>query len=540
MKLRSYQNSVVAGALGAWRNGYRRIAAVLATGGGKTVVFSHVAEMSLAAGHPVLVLAHRTELIDQAIDKLRQVAPSRRIGRMQGRDKQYQAEIVVGSVQTCATDTSLALLVSRTWGLIIIDETHHATASTYVKILNELRAFDEGGPLVLGVTATLDRSDGAALGQIFEHVVEPQYGLIDLIKHPEGPFLVPPRGIRVRIAELNLDKIKRVAGDFNSGALGRAMSEALAPKRIVEAYLEHAESVPALAFLPTVAISIEQADAFNAAGIPAMHLDGTTPAPARAEALEAFRRGDLTVLCNVSLFTEGTDLPNVGCILMARPTSSRTLYQQIIGRGLRLHPNKKFCWVIDFTGVTSRHTLATLVSLNGADTPEDTPDDLLMYEDDETSENVLGEADSSTGAGEADPIAYADGDLAHQFVDLFGESHTAWLRTPGGRWFAPAGSQGFVFLVPAMSGHADRYDVRWTTHERGHEGLIQADMEIGYAMAAGDEFVASRPMWQAERDAPWRKHKHRSGRTRGEVHDDEMIVRAGRLFDLQPIERFIR
>lgn len=523
MILRSYQRELVDGALKLWADGHRRIAAVMATGGGKTPTAMSIADMSVGAGHPVLWLAHRTELIDQAIDKAKQVAPGRRIGRVQGRDKQVKAEIVVGSVQTCSTASTLALLRERVWGLIIIDETHHATADTYVRILRELGAYDEGGPLVLGVTATLDRSDGAALGQIFEAVVDPRIGLVDLIKHPEGPFLVPPRGVRVRIAGLDLDKIKRVAGDFSGSALGKAMSDAMAPQKIVEAWSEHCKGVPTIAFLPTVAISIEQAQAFRDAGVEAVHLDGTTPAPVRAAALEAFRRGEITVLCNVGLFTEGTDLPSIEAVIMGRITSSATLYQQMIGRGLRLYPGKKFCWILDVVGVTARHSLATLASLSGADRPEELPDELLMYEEDELEFAAGADEDYS----EPEPIEYATGDLAHEFVDLFGASHSSWLRTRGGAWFLPAGSAGYLFLRYVGD---DRYDLFGVTPGGDVHGLRDS-MEIGYAMAAGDELVAQNPIWQAERDAPWRRERHRSGRTKGEVYDDKAIDHASRLID---------
>lgn len=534
MKPRVYQRELMSGITDLWKTGLRRIAAVMATGGGKTVVFSHIAEMSLAAGHPVLVIAHRVELIDQAIDKLRQVAPGRRIGRMQGRVKQVNAEVVVGSVQTCSTDTSLALLTSRTWGLIIIDETHHATANTYVKILRALRAYDADGPLVLGVTATLDRADGAALGDIFEGVVEPRIGLIDLIRHPEGPFLVPPRGIRVRIADLNLDKVRRVAGDFNSGALGKAMSDAMAPKKIVEAWLEHCPDCPTIAFLPTVAISKEQAEAFNAAGVPAIHLDGTTPegdrdnpAPGtRRWALNEYRAGRILILCNVGLFTEGTDLPLTRCVIMGRPTSSQTLYQQMVGRGLRLHPGKLFCWILDFAGVTTRHSLATMACLSGAERPEDIPDELLMYEGDEPQAEAS-EDHSQAGEGEQESPTYVDGDLAHEFVDLFGASHTAWLRTRGGTWFTTAGHAGYLFLRAVRDGS---YDLVGIT-PMGERHVLRESMEIGYAMAAGDELVAANPIWQADRDAPWRRERTRSGRTRGEVWDDKAIAQASSLLD---------
>src|SRR5690349_13252803 len=443
MRLRGYQTELVNGSLKLWREGFRRIAMVMATGGGKTPTAMTLAELSLAADLPVLWLAHRTELIDQAVDKAEQVAPGRRIGRMQATTKQYRAELVVGSVQTCSTVTSLNLLKSRRWGLIVVDETHHIAAETYQRILCELGAFEPDGPLVLGVTATLDRADGLALGNTFEAVVDPRIGLIDLIRHPDGPYLVPPRGIRVLIDGLNLDKIRRVAGDFNSGHLGRAMSDAMAPAKIVEAWIEHAKGRPTCAFLPTVAFSIEQAQAFNDAGFVAVHLDGTTPAAERARVLEEFRAGTVDVLCNVNLFTEGTDLPSIACVILGAPTSSSNRYQQQVGRGLRLYPGKNDCVILDVTGVTRRHKLATLVNLGGADRPEEVPDDLLMYEEDDLAPTVdVDEPDAGEG-GEAEQVEYADGPLTHELIDLFGQAHSAWLRTPGGTWFVPAGP-GFL------------------------------------------------------------------------------------------------
>lgn len=534
MKLRPYQQELVDGIIAEWKAGHRRIAAVMATGGGKTPTAMTVAEMSLRNGLPTLWIAHRTELIDQAIDKAQQVSPGRRIGRMQGRVKQYRAELVVASIQTASTVTSLNLLKSRKWGLVIVDETHHIAADSYVRLLRELRCYEPDGPLVLGVTATLDRGDDRALGDVFESVASPQIGLIDLIRAPApGPYLVPPRGVRVKIAELDLAHVKRTAGDFNSGALGSAMSAAMAPKRIVEAWQEHAPGRPTVAFLPTVALSIEQAQTFNDAGIVARHLDGSTPAAERAEALEAFRRGEITILCNVGLFTEGTDLPSIACVILGRPTSSASLYQQMVGRGLRLHPGKRDCVVLDVTGVTGRHKLATLASLGGASGPEDMPDDLLLYEVDDDDELVLAEAVElgPDAPGEAEPIEYADGDLAHELVDLFGQSHSSWLRTPGGRWFVPAGAAGFVFLRAAGT---DRYDLRYVTADGVYRGELRSDMEIGYAMAAGDEYVASRPDWQAERTAPWRSMpstNRRGARTRGEVADELSIALAARLID---------
>ena len=529
---RGYQQDVIDGAVALWRRGVRRIAAVLATGAGKTVIFSIIARMARAAGRPILVIAHRRELIDQAIDKLKQVDPDARVGRLQGSTKQYLAEIVVGSVQTATTAGTLPLLKTRRWGLIIIDETHHAAADTYMRLLRELDAFAADGPLVLGVTATLGRTDGLALGEVFEQVVEPKVGLIDLIRHPEGPYLVPPRGIRVRIEGLNLDRVRRIAGDFNQAHLGAAMTASMAPQRIVEAWTEHAKGRPTVAFLPTIAVSVETAQAFNDAGFAAVHLDGSTPAAQREAALDRFRAGELDVLTNVALFDEGTDLPMIACVILGAPTSSRGRYQQRVGRGLRLHPGKRDCVILDVCGVTSRHKLATMASLAGADAPEDMPDDLLMYEEDAEAPAV--EPDDAPATGEPEALEYADGDLEHEMIDLFGASHSTWFRSPAGHWFLPAGPYGFVYLAPAAHG---RYDLRWAAASaRGRKagvGVLREDMEIGYAMAAGDEYVAANPMWQAHKTAPWRIERTRGGRgpSRGEVWDLQQGRLGGRIVD---------
>lgn len=539
LSARGYQQQVIDGALGLWRGGLRRIAAVLATGAGKTVIFALIAKRIRQAGRPVLVIAHRKELIDQAIGKLHDVDPEARVGRLQGTVKQYQAEIVVGSIQTASTPATLALLKTRRWGLIVIDETHHAAAGSYLRLLRELAAYDEDGPLVLGVTATLGRTDGLALGDVFEQVVDPTIGLVDLIRHPEGPYLVPPRGIRVRIDGLNLDKVRRVAGDFNAGHLGAAMTASMAPRKIVEAWSEHAKGRPTVAFLPTVAVSIETAQAFNDAGFVAVHLDGTTPARDRDAALVRFRAGQVDVLTNVALFDEGTDLPTISCVILGAPTSSTGRYQQRVGRGLRLHPGKTDCVILDVCGVTSKHKLATMASLAGADAPGEIPDDLLMYEDDLPEAEAV-EVDDR---GEAEQPEYQDGMLAHEMIDLFGQSHSAWLRTAGGLWFLPT-PQGFIYLLPAPSG---RFDLCWATDgakggparaslaaistSHDHLGVIQADMEIGYAMAAGDEYVAARPVWQTARTAPWRSEPSRKGGTRGEEYDRISAIRASALLD---------
>lgn len=502
-----YQQELVDGALELWRQGHRRIAMVMATGGGKTPTFSKVAGLANAAGQGVLVLAHRRELLDQAIDKLEQVNPGIGIGRLDGSTKEYRAPVVVGSVATAAGRTTLPLLKMRQWGLIIVDETHHIVAGSYMKILRELGAFEPDGPLVLGVTATLGRADRKALSDVFEAVVEPQIGLLDLIKRGR---LVRPRGIRVRIADLDLSRVRSVAGDLGQAQLGAAMSAAMAPKRLLEAWLEHAKGRSTMAFMPSIEISKEVVEEFRAAGIAAVHLDGSTADDVREKALDDFRAGRITMISNVGLFTEGTDLPCIECVIL-KMTMSGLLYQQMVGRGLRLHPGKRDCIILDPTGVTGRHKLATMVNLNGPGDidVDEVPDELLMYEED--LEDVDAAEAEDAGRPETE---YADGDLDHELFDLFAESHSAWLRTAGGIWFLPT-PEGFIYLAPRPH---DRYDLCWFLEAARYRvatadrGVIQSDMEIGYAMAAGDDYVSRVPHWQNARDAAWRADARHTAR----------------------------
>lgn len=528
--LRPYQRELMAGIDAEWASGARRVAAVMATGGGKTHVFSHIASRH----HPTLVIAHRTELIDQAVAKLRKVNPGAEVGRMQGQIKQWRADIVVGSVQTCSRPGALRMLAARRWGLVIVDETQHIAAPSYQSVLREVGCFRSDGPLLLGVTATLDRADGLALGDTIEAVAEPQIGLMDLIR--QG-YLVRPRGIRVKIRDLDLDGVRKVAGDFNQGQLGTAMHAAMAPQKLVEAWEAHAKGRPTIAFMPTVAVSEEVAATFREAGHDFRHLSGKTHPRERAATLEAYRRGEVTGLCNVGLFTEGTDLPTTGCVIL-KMTSSSTLYQQMVGRGLRLHDPaacecpaqpcevgvKSDCVILDPSGVAKRHTLATLVSLAGAPAEGEVPDDLLMYEEDEEPAEYEDELEAEPAT-----VVYEDGDaLDHELFDMFGESSTSWMRTPGGVWFVPV-PDGLIYLneKPRIG-----WQVLWTSEKYGNGPVTAGGLTIEQAMRAGEEYIAARPMWQADRAAPWRSMRAwGSTRTKGEIADEKAMIRAAQLLD---------
>jgi superfamily II DNA or RNA helicase len=502
LALRPYQRDTITAVYADWSAGLRRVAAVLPTGAGKTVIFANIVRDVVSAGRVAVVLAHRDELIEQAADKLRQIAPELRIGIFKAeRRETVGVDVIVASVQSLARPAKRAQLAAARPRLVVVDETHHVTAPTYSETLRAVDAWADDwadGALVLGVTATLSRADGVALGEVIEKVstVVP---IRDLILS-DPPYLLRPRGIRVKIAGLDLGKVRRAHGDFSESALGEAMSEALAPAAIVRAYAEHCADRRGLAFLPTVALAHEQAEAFSDAGIPAAAVDGAMPLDVRRKLIAAHRDGDVQVLCNCMVFTEGTDMPWVNAIVLGRPTSSGGLYTQMVGRGLRPYPGQADCVVLDVVGVTGRHRLATLADLGGAASVEALENDLLAYEEDQDEGLSLGEDD---GYG-SDPLpAGADGRLVSQVVDLFTASHAAWKRTRRGVWYLPAGDgKRYVFLAPGSE--RDRYHVAWCAARSAEGGWVQRDMEIGYAMSRGEDYATVAGGFGVTKTAYWR------------------------------------
>lgn len=499
LALRDYQTETIDKLMAGWSGGKKRLAAVLPTGAGKTVVFSHLIEQAHAAGARSLVVAHRDELIEQAADKLHQVAPHLRIGIVKAkRNELTGVDVAVASVQSLSPTRRQLVRERLAPRLTVVDECHHAVANSYMNTLHDLGAFEPAatGTLVAGFTATLARADRVALSQVWEDVAH-RVDIKDLIRRG---YLLLPRGRRVKVQGLDLSKVKRAAGDFSEAALGEALHEALAPQAIARAYVEHAKDRQGIAFLPTVALAYEMAEAFRAEGITALAVDGTTPLAERRAAIEASRRGDVQVLCNAMLFTEGTDLPWVSCVVLARPTSSGPLYVQMVGRALRPYPGQRDALVLDVVGVGGRHRLASLVDLAGADRVEGVPDELLKYEDDD--EGLLLGVDD--GYGSRDRAPGADGALVSEEFDLFGESSTVWLRTARGVWFVDA-DEDLVFIAPGSE--IGRYSVGVAPKKRAGGRWAHEDLDLSYAMSWGEQLAsASLGMkWGARKTSKWRR-----------------------------------
>ena len=355
---RPYQYEAVAALLAATARGVQRPLLVLPTGTGKTIVFALLVQRR---GGRSLILAHRDELIQQAVDKLRLVDPTLPLGVVQAARDEHTAPTVVASVQTLSRRTRLARLVPD-FQTIVIDEAHHAPAPTYRRILEYCRAWRPDGPLVVGVTATPERGDRHSLREVFERIVY-QKTLLEMM---QAGYLVDLRAVQV-LLQADFDTLRTQHGDFVEAELETLLLAANAPAQVLAAFQAHAADRKALLFTPTVALAYAMAATFQAAGIPAEALDGTTPVPTRRAILQRLHSGATRVVANCAVLTEGFDEPSVDCIIVARPTQSALLYQQMLGRGTRTYPGKTDCLLLDVVGVSTRHTLHTAATLFGCD-----------------------------------------------------------------------------------------------------------------------------------------------------------------------------
>lgn len=495
--LRDYQHEAVKATRAAWDGGMQRPAVVMPTGSGKTVPIAELARLALDEGSTsrVLVLAHRDELLRQAKAEVHSVAPHLRVGVVKADENGVGAPVVVGSVQTLRHETRRAML--RGVGLVVVDECHHASASSYRAVLSHYGCFTDGGARAVGFTATMSRGDGVGLREVWQRVVYER----DIRYMITRRFLVPPKGIHVRVEDLDLSKVRKSAGDFSDGQLGDALAASLAPERIVDAYREHALGRPSLLFVPTVEFAELMVERFTTAGVSARIVHGGQGVDERRRALADFKSGKVSVLVNCMVLTEGTNLPMASCVIIARPTTHVGLYVQMVGRVLRTHPGKTDAIVLDVVGVSKRHVLAGLTDLMGEreKVRRDAEEDQLGEDAD------LPEQDEDLGGGYRDR-AWLDGFLISDEVDLFHGQQARWQRTYGGQWFAPYGKERYVTVVPSLSG-SEAWDVLSVDRKRhGESDWIAREIEdLGYAMAHGESVVLRLSSSLARRDATWRR-----------------------------------
>lgn len=414
MHLRDYQDDTATGVEDAFTKN-RSTLVLLPTGCGKTVTFAYIVHRRCqATGKRGLIMAHREELIWQGANKIFDITGERPEVEMGDSHAQRHgllsnSDVVVASVQTLnagrdckqcyakhpdhddapldppcpciCTDgvmRRMAKFDPMDFCILVIDEAHHATASTYRRVVDY---FMEGNPdlVLLGVTATSDRADESALGQIFDSVA---YSM-DILDAIDGGWLVPILQQWVVIESIDLSWIKTTAGDLNEKQLEEELTKDENLWGIAQATFEYSEDRPTLVFAATVAHAQKISDILNSRRPgKSICIHGKTPPDERRRLLAEYALGEYQYLCGCGVFLEGFDEPRISCVAMARPTKSRTLYAQAVGRGTRpvappgeltpqarvagiANSHKPNMLVLDFVGNSGKHKLISTADILG-------------------------------------------------------------------------------------------------------------------------------------------------------------------------------
>ena len=368
MILRPYQKVAVSDACTALDK-HRNTLVVAPTGAGKTIMLSALVGERHKKGKRVLVIQHRDELVAQNKEKFEKVNPYITTSIVNGTVKHWDGDAVFSMIQTMSRDRNLR--DRPLFDMVVIDEGHHAAAPTYTKVINAVREDNDDAEIV-GFTATPNRGDGKGLRSIFNNCAH-QIELATLIR--EG-FLVRPKSYIIDLGVGDqLDRVTKRGKEYDMEEVAAIMDRQVINDRIVSEWEDKAGDRKTVVFCSTVAHAEHVCDAFVSAGIRADYVTGETDKQKRAEMLYNLEFGDLQVIVNVAVLTEGFDAPPVSCIILTRPCSQKGTMVQMIGRGLRildpeLYPDviKTDCVVMDFgTSIITHGGLDETANLDGAD-----------------------------------------------------------------------------------------------------------------------------------------------------------------------------
>jgi len=350
--------------------------AVAPTGSGKTIMLSAVAGSLLAEPDAkACILAHRTELTGQNRSKFERVNPGLKTSVFDANEKSWDGNATFAMVQTLSRKTNLDQL--PTLDLLVIDEAHHAASPSYREVIDQVLVKNPKAA-ICGLTATPNRGDGKGLREVFSNVSD-QITLGEMIA---SGHLVPPRTYVIDVGTQEaLRKVRRTAIDFDMNEVANILNKTLVTESVINNWKAKARDRRTIVFCSTVEHATDVCTAFNRAGIESVLIHGELSDDERKERLAAYENGSTQVVVNVAVLTEGYDYTPTSCVVLLRPSSYKSTFIQMVGRGLRTVDPQEFpgvvktdCIVLDFGTASLMHgALEQEVNLDGHDNLGDAP-----------------------------------------------------------------------------------------------------------------------------------------------------------------------
>ncbi|KAM7185033.1 P-loop containing nucleoside triphosphate hydrolase protein [Rhypophila sp. PSN 637] len=465
VRLRDYQEECIQSVLSGIENGHKRLGISLATGSGKTVVFTQLIDRVKALSDiatQTLIIAHRRELVEQAARHCEGAYPDKKIDIEMGKlSASGFADITVASLQSITSQDRMLKFDPARFKLVLVDEAHHIVAPGYLRILQHfgLSTKQPGSPNLVGVSATFSRFDGLKLGAAIDEIVYHK----DYVEMIGDKWLTNVIFTTVKsTADLSKVRTKGRAGsgEFETGSLSEAVNTNEINGIAIRAWnAKAAGRKSTLVFCVDINHVVSMTKRFRHYGFDARYVTGETPIKERAERLDAFKRGDFPVLVNCGVFTEGTDIPNIDCILLARPTKSRNLLIQMIGRGMRLYPGKENCHVIDMVSTleTGIVTTPTLFGLDPNEIVSGVSADEMREKRQEKEEKTAELPDNSAApeqpSGRNHKITMTDYDSVFDLIsDTSGEKHIrslsqyTWVQVGADRYVLSGQDGSYIRL----------------------------------------------------------------------------------------------
>ena len=485
MILRGYQEAAINAASDALDK-HGNTLVVAPTGAGKTIMLSALVGKRYNKNNNILILQHRDELVSQNSSKFHKVNPALTSSMYNATQKDWSGDATFAMVQTLSRENNLATMPKI--DMIVVDEAHHTVADTYQRIINAAKSANEGVQVV-GFTATPNRGDKKGLRGIFSNCSH-QIEISTLIN--EG-FLVRPKTYVIDVGvQDELRNVRKTIADFDMDQVEKIMNRRAIIQKVVDEWLNKAHDRKTIVFCSTIKHAQDLCEEFVDAGVVAATVTGDTPKDEREEILNELAHGDMQVVVNVAVLTEGFDAPPVSCVILTRPCSYKATMVQMIGRGLRTVDADEFpdvvktnCIVMDFgTSVLTHGSLDDAVDLDGS----------AGKSGGDAPIKVCPECDSEV------PLSVRECPICgHEFegqntealehfemteVDLMERSPFRWIDLFGtGSCWAATGFNGFAFV--ADLGYISAAVVK---RNQGRVRLISVGT-LRQTMAAADDFL---------------------------------------------------